>query len=54
MKKQFEKIRLIVCDIDGTLYDWDRILSKRTIRVINELHDRGYGQTRVLYIRLPA
>ena len=43
MKKQFEKIRLIVCDIDGTLYDWDRILSERTIRVINELHDRGYG-----------
>ncbi len=41
--KRFEKIRFIVCDIDGTLYDWDRILSPRTIRVINELHERGYA-----------
>ncbi|MBR2769739.1 MAG: HAD-IIB family hydrolase [Solobacterium sp.] len=40
---RFDKIRLIVCDVDGTLYDWDRILSPRTIRVINELHERGYG-----------
>jgi len=38
-----ERIRVVLCDVDGTLYDWDRILSERTIRVINELHERGYG-----------
>ena len=38
-----EKIRLVICDVDGTLYDWDRILSPRTERVINTLHERGYG-----------
>ena len=34
--------RCILCDIDGTLYDWSRILSKKTIKVINQLHDKGY------------
>ena len=41
--KQFDRIRFIVCDVDGTLYDWDRILSPRTIDVINTLHERGYA-----------
>lgn len=36
-------IRLIICDIDGTLYDWDRILSERTIADINRLHEEGYA-----------
>ena len=35
--------RLVLCDIDGTLYDWDRILSPRTIRDINRLHEEGYA-----------
>ncbi len=36
-------IRLVLCDIDGTLYDWDRILSPRTIADINRLHEEGYA-----------
>lgn len=38
-----DPIRLVLCDIDGTLYDWDRILSPRTIADINRLHEEGYG-----------
>ena len=38
-----DPIRLVLCDIDGTLYDWDRILSPRTIADINRLHEDGYG-----------
>ena len=38
-----DAIRLVLCDIDGTLYDWDRILSPRTIADINRLHEEGYG-----------
>lgn len=34
--------KLILCDIDGTLYNWSRILSPKTIETINELHRRGY------------
>lgn len=37
-----QNARCILCDIDGTLYDWSRILSKKTIKVINQLHDKGY------------
>lgn len=38
-----DAIRLVLCDIDGTLYDWDRILSPRTIADINRLHEEGYA-----------
>jgi Cof subfamily protein (haloacid dehalogenase superfamily) len=38
-----DAIRLVLCDIDGTLYDWDRILSPRTIADINQLHEEGYA-----------
>ncbi len=38
-----DAIRLVLCDIDGTLYDWNRILSPRTIADINRLHEEGYG-----------
>ena len=38
-----DAVRLVLCDIDGTLYDWDRILSPRTIRDINRLHAEGYA-----------
>ena len=41
--EQLAKTRLVLCDIDGTLYDWDRILSPRTRKVINILHENGYG-----------
>ncbi|MBO7703370.1 MAG: HAD family phosphatase [Solobacterium sp.] len=43
VRQYMEPVKLVLCDIDGTLYDWDRILSDRTIRVINELHEKGYG-----------
>ena len=43
LRERMKRIRLVLCDIDGTLYDWDRILSARTIKVINELHERGYA-----------
>ncbi len=42
-KEKAAKTKLVLCDIDGTLYDWDRILSPRTIRDINRLHEEGYG-----------
>ena len=38
-----DAIRLVLCDIDGTLYDWNRILSPRTIADINRLHEKGYA-----------
>lgn len=38
-----DAIRLVLCNIDGTLYDWDRILSPRTIADINRLHEEGYA-----------
>lgn len=38
-----EKIRLVLADVDGTLYDWDRILSPRTKADITRLHEAGYG-----------
>ena len=38
-----DAIRLVLCDIDGTLYDWDRILSPRTIADINRIHEEGYA-----------
>ena len=38
-----EQIRLVLCDVDGTLYDWDRILSPRTKADITRLHEEGYA-----------
>ena len=38
-----DKIRLVLCDVDGTLYDWDRILSPRTKADIRRLHEEGYA-----------
>lgn len=43
LQQKLKSIRLILCDIDGTLYDWDRILSKATTDVINQLHAGGYA-----------
>ena len=42
-KEKAAQTKLVLCDIDGTLYDWDRILSPRTIRDINRLHEEGYA-----------
>ena len=42
-KEKAAKTKLVLCDIDGTLYDWDRILSPRTIKDINRLHEEGYA-----------
>ncbi len=36
-----KKTKLIICDIDGTLYNWSRTLSKETIDVINKIHEKG-------------
>ncbi|MGM9947923.1 Cof-type HAD-IIB family hydrolase [Floccifex sp.] len=36
-----KNLKCILCDIDGTLYDWSRILSPETIKVIQKLHDKG-------------
>ncbi len=42
-QEQIRRTKLVLCDIDGTLYDWDRILSTHTIAVINRLHEEGYA-----------
>ena len=34
--------KLVLCDIDGTLYDWSRKLTPKTVDILNELHDKGY------------
>ena len=34
--------KLILCDIDGTLYDWSRVLSPVTFETIQQLHEKGY------------
>lgn len=40
--EELKNARLILCDIDGTLYNWSRVLSPKTLEVIQELHQRGY------------
>ncbi|MDO4198322.1 MAG: HAD family hydrolase [Erysipelotrichaceae bacterium] len=42
MKKEFEKIKVIVCDIDGTIVDETREIHQVTVDKINELRDMGY------------
>src|SRR5665213_522990 len=35
------KIRLLLSDVDGTLVPHDKILTKRTLKVVKDLHDAG-------------
>lgn len=37
-----ESVRLVICDVDGTLFDWtNRVLSPKTKEIIKELKRKG-------------
>ena len=40
-KLALKDIKVVLCDIDGTLYNWSRTLTNETIEVINKLHEQG-------------
>ncbi|MDD7281429.1 HAD family hydrolase [Floccifex sp.] len=40
--KNLKNCKCILCDIDGTLYNWSRILSPKTKEVFTQLHNKGY------------
>ena len=37
-----KKVKLVICDVDGTLFDWtNRVLSLKTVETIKELRKKG-------------
>lgn len=41
-KKQLNKIKMIVCDLDGTLFNHKKEISSATITYLIKLQENGY------------